>query len=214
MKIRLGILAGLLGASLLAVQPASADPLAFYFSFSNSTANGCTNCNVTGTVTGEIFGLENNSEGPASEVEVLSYPSGISDLPTAPFTVADYASDLLLPISENDFVVSNGMITYADYQIFGGYFDINVAGQWNTLTGANAEYRVQNLLGLSGITFTPVPEPSSLPMLLMGLGFIGGALSFLRRKKAIPLKQNSHRVALGEVSRRGDGSQPHQLFPL
>jgi hypothetical protein len=174
--------AAMLVACFLAVQPASADPIAFYFSFSNSTANGCGNCNIPGTVTGEIFGLENNSEGPASEVEILSHPSGILGLPATPFTVADYATDLGLSISQNDFTVTNGMITDGVYQIFGGAFDLNVANEYNTLASPDAATRVQNQLGFSAITFTAVPEPSSLPMLLAGLGLIGGAFYFGRKK--------------------------------
>ena len=46
--------------------PAKADN--FLFSFTNNAGN------TSGTVTGEIFGLVNNSTGPATEVEILTIP--------------------------------------------------------------------------------------------------------------------------------------------
>jgi hypothetical protein len=177
----IAVLAASLAVCLLTAAPSSAEPMNFYFSFSNSTANGCGNCNIPGTVTGEIFGLENNSTTAATNVEVFSYPGGILNVPSAPFSVSDYAASLGQFVNANFFTVTDGQITDARYQIFGGYFDIDVNNEFNTLTGFDAGTRVQNLLGLSGITFTYVPEP--LTVSLFGAGLAGMA-ALRRRKKA------------------------------
>jgi hypothetical protein len=167
-------------AGMSMVQPSYAGPINFLFSFSNNVA-GCGNCNVPGTVKGEIFGLQDNSNGPASSVVILSHPAGILNLPATPFLVSDYAATLGLFISQNDFTVSNGAITFGIYQIFGGYFDLNVANAFNTLASPNAATRVQNLQGLAGVTFTQAPEPFTLSLFGAGLA---GAVAMRRRKKA------------------------------
>jgi PEP-CTERM motif len=170
------------GAAALIALSSSAHAVNFDFSFCNNTSDGGT---VAGCVKGEIFGLTNNATSSASNVEVLSYPSGITPLPAAPFNVPDYASDLSLFINTNYFVVTNNVITDGQYQIYGGYFDINIGGQYNTLASSDSLTRVQNLEGLDGITFSAVPEPST--WLMMFLGFAGVGFMAYRRKNKLAL---------------------------
>jgi hypothetical protein len=133
--------------------------LDFMYSFSNASGN------VSGTVTGEVFGLTANATGPASNVIVDSYPTGLL-LPTPPLTIF---SDTLA----NSFTVSSsGVVTAA------AFFGMNQAGTtqlelndnhenglFNTVTGIE----LSNGAGLNGIQFTlepsAVPEPSALVIL-------------------------------------------------
>src|SRR5271170_3031461 len=89
MRIMTVLGAGLVG--LMHPTAAHAVPLDFMFSFSNTVGA------VNGTVTGEIFGLTDNATGPASNVILDSYPTGL-DLPAPPLTVfsdqADNSSSL------------------------------------------------------------------------------------------------------------------------
>ena len=101
-------------------------------------------------------------------------------MPTEPATAQ---TDLGLFSSQNDFTISNGMITDGVYQIFGGAFDLNVANEFSTFASPDSETRVQNLLGFSAITFTPVPEP--LTVALFGAGLVGLAVARRCRKKVL-----------------------------
>jgi hypothetical protein len=158
-------------AAMMAVSPA-AHAMNFYFSFSNDPAAGGT---VAGTVTGEIFDLVNNTTSFPTDVIVDSYPAGITPLPNAPFDIPGYAAQLHSFVTGDGFTVTNGVITGGDYQIYGGNFDLNIQGQYNTLASSDGNTRVQNLSGLDGLTFSLVtPLPSTWTMLIagfVGLGF-------------------------------------------
>jgi hypothetical protein len=156
-------------AAVMALSP-SANAMNFDFSFSNDPLYG----NVTGTVTGEIFGLTNNSTSYATNVVIDSYPAGIAGLPAAPFNVPDYAASLGQFIVDYGFTVTNGVLTGANYQIYGGNFDL-ASGAYNALVSPNDQFRVQNQSGFAGVTFSAAtPLPSTWLMLLsgfIGLGF-------------------------------------------
>jgi hypothetical protein len=124
--------------------------LDFTFSFSN------TNGNVSGTVTGEIFGLMDNATGPATNVIVDSYPAGLG-LPAPPLTIFS-------GVTENLFTVSAGEITAADYLAvtINNGLSLNSGGNLNALVNGPAGKTVLNAGGFSGATYTPVSVPAPL----------------------------------------------------
>jgi hypothetical protein len=100
MRLILTVLgSGLIG--LLHPAASQAVPLDFTFSFSNTVGN------VAGTVTGEIFGLTDNATGPATMVEILTYPPGLE--PPNPPQIMDTDVEL------NTFTVSSEKITFAEF---------------------------------------------------------------------------------------------------
>jgi hypothetical protein len=177
MKLKL-LIAGVAVATSVA---SFANATNFFFSFTNNPGLG----NVAGTVSGEIFGLTNNATSAATSVVVDSVPSGLDGLPATPFTAAAYASQLGEFISSNSFTVVNDVVTAADYQIWGGDFELNAGGALNSLSSPDASMRVQNLDGLGGITFSvasAAPEPAAWAMMVLGIGAIGGAMRSTRGK--------------------------------
>ena len=95
-----------------------------------------------------------------------------------------------LPDSHGNYSNANSSITdghFSPYILGTGIFFVNVSGLPHNLTLPPEISGVQFAFGTSPDSYLigrRVPEPSSLPVLLMGLGFIGGALYF-GRKKAI-----------------------------
>jgi hypothetical protein len=181
------------GAAASLALASQAKALDFNFSFSDDTGLAVSpGVSIPGTVTGRILGLEDNTFGQqATDVEIFSYPVGIQDLPGTPFSVADYAAFLngflhnpSIGISQNDFDVQDGQITFAIYQIFGGYFDMNVQGEFNSMVSPDSKTRVQNLGGLGAITFTAAPEPATWGLMLLGFGGLGAVM---RSRRARPL---------------------------
>jgi hypothetical protein len=137
------------------------------FDFTITNARG----NVSGSVTGEIFGLVNNSTSAASEVLITDFPAGLnSALGGAPINATAWAIQM-----ENSFTETNGQITAADFaatQPVGG----SVPAQLYIMNG-------EGFLSLDGvspngnmvygsITFTadPTPEPGYLLLVALGLG--------------------------------------------
>lgn len=178
------LLAATVATAALAIS-AQAHATVYNFWFDNVQADGGT---VDGTVFGKIYGLGDDGVYSASDVVILSHPAGLTGLPATPFTVQDYADDLGLFISQNFFIVNNQHIDYAVYQIWGGWFDMNVyccGHGFNSLVGPNDPFpRVQNLEGMSGLRFAAAPEPGTWAMMLTGFGGLG-ALLRSRRKLAL-----------------------------
>ena len=187
------------GAAASLALASQAKALDFDFSFSADPNLAVSpGVNIPGTVTGRIFGLQDNTDGQqATDVEIFSYPVGIQDLPGTPFSVPDYAAFLNgflhnpnIGISQNDFDVQNGQITFAIFQIFGGYFDMNVQGRFNSMVSPDSETRAQNLGGFNAITFASAPEPATWGLMLLGFGGLGAALRG-RRQACLVLLQTT-----------------------
>ncbi len=90
-------------ASALTLVSSPCFALNFDFSFTNTIGN------TAGTVTGEVFGLVNNATVAATDVIITSYPSVMTGLPAAPFSV------LKLPYTSlmyNSFPVYNGQVQF------------------------------------------------------------------------------------------------------
>ena len=93
--------------------PATADN--FLFSFTNETGN------TPGTVTGEIFGLVNNSISPATDVTIISAPPAIVP-PSLPFDMFPPSSTIRNLFNEQD-----GTITAVDLHIIQYPFSLQFA---------------------------------------------------------------------------------------
>jgi hypothetical protein len=77
----------------------------FLFSITNNAGN------TTGTVTGEIFGLVNNSTGPATEVQILTIPPTQGGIPFDPNTIPTTWQS----VSANSFTETDGIVTSAEF---------------------------------------------------------------------------------------------------
>jgi hypothetical protein len=159
-------------AALVAAAPAYAG-LDFYFSFING------NGNVSGTVTGEIFGLTDDTTSGATDVVIDSYPAGLS-LPAVPW---DIFNDSNYTNVGNGFTVSGGVITAAFFAELdfadSSSFSLNDEG-FNNVIDLNGN-AVENEGGFKGATYTavPTPEPASIVLLLSGMF----GLRLIRRRK-------------------------------
>jgi hypothetical protein len=121
----------------------------FIFSFSDAT----------GTVTGEIFGLQNNATGSATEVIITSFPASLGSIPD--LIVTDWAVQVF-----NLFTETNGVVT--DAQFFAQDDDLPFPSMFIS-AGIGEIITVNPNPGISGpITFAPapVPEPSAWIFLL------------------------------------------------
>lgn len=174
--------------TVLTLSSRSAKADNFTFSFSNTIGD------VSGTVTGEIFGLTNNATGPATEVLITSFPAGLdSVLGSAPIDASLWTSQVT-----NSFTETGGMITGGAFEAqdtiggnsVGAQLFIDAFGSINFLNvdGTDTHF-VWNNDGPAGVTFaaaTPaVPEPGSLILLATGLAGAAG-LRWRRLRSGLP----------------------------
>jgi hypothetical protein len=164
---------GILALSLMLASGTAHAGLNFDFSFTGTAG-------IAGTVTGEIFGLTDNSTSAPTDVVIDSYPAGIT-LPGTPWDIFNAAGFIL---GVDRFTVSGGQITAANLQLENPGLNedlvLNSCG-FNQLQGTNL-LSVVNSNGFSGITFTSstsAPEPASIALLLSGLF----GLRMIRRRR-------------------------------
>jgi hypothetical protein len=169
-RLTLAITTALVGVGLAS----SAGAADFLFSFSNNEGK------TPGTVSGEIFGLQDNATSAATDIIVTAYPAGDYGFPAAPFSPIALAAARNGYIAANSFTVQNDEIVAAVFQMIAySYFDINVDGKYNELYFVPSN-NTRNLEGLAGVTFTPVssptPEAPAWIALLVGMGLLGAKL--------------------------------------
>jgi hypothetical protein len=211
MNIRVGILGVLIGAMLLA-GPAAASVVVStgYNDDPNEDALpnpwvGAANTNVLGSPSAisnaEGFDpdtdavLFQNTGGTAVTLSALSFaPSGY-DLfslagQTAPVTIDAGKNLIVLGVDGSDAL--SGVRQTVDFTLDGtdysaldavtsDAFDGVLFGKVNWTSAETQPWAQIDCIGCSTTT-NPVPEPSSLPVLLAGLGLIGGAFYFGRKK--------------------------------
>lgn len=171
--------------------------LDFSFSFEN------TNGNVPGTVEGIIGGLNDNSTGAATSLELTSFPAGLGS-PSDGTDVLAWGS-----ITVNQFSVTNGLITAANFVAYGsnsglcinnsaecfGRFNSSPSGITNALTFSQDTNVVSNSNGFSGVTFnassTAVPFEFSPTLGLLLAGGLWGGSHLYRQHKAGKVILNS-----------------------
>jgi hypothetical protein len=146
----------------------------FTFSFTNDAGN------VSGTVTGEIFGLINDgATHPATSVVINSYPPALNPFDTN-LTLTTWGT-----INANQFIESSGLITFADF----GARDVTTVCTVQCVANIEFVPPGSNFTGISVLdtsghrftatdaspTFSPtpsVPEPSPVYLLLTVLGVV------------------------------------------
>jgi hypothetical protein len=157
----------------------------FSFSFTNTDGN------LSGTVTGEILGLTDNTTGPAAQVLIESYPSAIASIVgPGPIDATLFYNQLA-----NSFTETNGVVTAGEFAAYNpqpGILDelsINFDGETTMQVcgypcyQSGYEYVDNYPSGLSADNIQPLdpvstPEPSTFELAFTGLmGLIA-----LRRK--------------------------------
>lgn len=163
------------------VSPASA-AIDFSFSFDNTVGN------VNGTVTGIIGGLEDNATGAATSLEITSFPAGLG----TPVDGTDvFAWDRIF---SNQFTVTNGLITAADFVAYGFDSGLCIDDTANCFGGAQSSpVGINNALTFdrdantvanfdAATASVPFEFSPTFGLLLVG-GLLGGN-HFYRRHKA------------------------------
>jgi len=178
--------------------------LNFMFSFTDTDPAGgpnCTNCNVPGTVTGEIFGL---TEGTSAAVDLQIFSTPDYPVGGPPAFDAFAGGNWFSPIA-NTFTVSSGVITSWTFEANG----VGSGGTWrfdlistdslfgplnhmffsSSIPDPQSPDFVQYETASPSIEFTPVdgqtPIPAALPLFATGLGAMG-LFGWRRKRKAPP----------------------------
>jgi hypothetical protein len=171
---------------LLGPQSAKADVI---YNFSVNLSSGTAPGTVTGTIDLPFVSPGGSGSGAASSVVLTSFPAGIGTLSSN--TVTSWAHQLA-----DAFTVTSGAVTSyyfaadtsgnssADFFQMNNTSNTTIDGSWLVLpneaaldhTSSNFAYTFSPV-----ITFTPVPEPSSLLL----LGPVVGAIFALRLRKSV-----------------------------
>ncbi len=192
MKLQTLIKCAVATALVLASSPSFAS-LTFEFSFTNTIGN------TAGTVTGEVFGLVDNATVAATDVIITSYPSGMTGLPPAPFSVLKLAYTSLM---YNSFPVHNGQVQ-TDGNLGHGLFEFGSSNSYTAdwdfcISGIGFAtspcmppswfsswspgwYNIRHVMTNDIAHFTPVPgpsnpvpEPQTSALLLAGMAGLAG----------------------------------------
>lgn len=171
----------LVALAFLAGAPAAHAQLNFNFTITGDT----TQYPVAGTLTGEIFGLTDNTTSSASSVLLLSFPSalntGVLFPMSAPVDITAFDIQVI-----NSFTVVNGQITTGSFYAGNSNPSQIFAILVGPTNGINNQGNISgNNNGVAGVTFSPAdatPEPGSVA-LLVGMGTMGAGF-LARRKKA------------------------------
>jgi hypothetical protein len=154
--------------------PAHADN--FYFSFDNTTGD------VAGMVTGEIFGLVDNSTSSATDVMITSAPTAIG-LPTTPYDI--FPLSISLPL-HNTFTVSSHTILSMDFNAydFSQQFQLAILNDVSLLSQRFSPHLAISTLSPATFTYDPVPGP------IAGAGFSTKVDLVINLRTARALKLN------------------------
>jgi hypothetical protein len=167
-------------AMAVCLTPPAHATLNFTFSFVGTPGDG-----VPGTVTGEIYGLtDNTANQPATDIVITSYPSALTYLPSTPWDIFSVPG---MYFDVNSFTVSSGQITAASFlEVWpsnAGLLFLNAEGITGGLETSPIQLSTLDL-GDSPVTYTPLtadaPEPASIAVLLSGLFGLG-----LMRRRAV-----------------------------
>jgi hypothetical protein len=154
-------------ALVAGIAPARAG-LNFDFSFTNQDPDG-----VPGTVTGEIFGLTDNSTMAAADIVIDSCPASMGfGMPSTPWDIFNAAG---FSINANSFTVREGEVTSGDFQENDGApaLSLGADGYLSVLRDGSGD-----VTGFLSATFapaapTPAVEPASILVLLSALCWLG-----------------------------------------
>jgi hypothetical protein len=160
------------------------------FQFSFSTTKVCGYCGeISGTVTGRIIGLADNNTGPASQVLIDGFPTGLNSIyGSGPIDATLWANQIA-----NSFTTSGGNVVDGQFlaNIPGhlGYYaelDLNYGGNHDNFLSLNGynSLDVWDQGGLPGLHLTSLatPLPAALPLFASGLGGLG-LLTWRRKRK-------------------------------
>jgi len=173
-----------IAAGAITIMSGAAQALSFDYYFTNTVGN------VSGTVTGHVDGLADNSTGAASAVWVDSYPAALGSYST-PFDVLTWTGGT---IGESAFTVTGGVLTQVLFDITGAngindqlYLNSDCVcaygtGHTNFLDIGSGDslfvWNVGDLNAPDGLvigTFSAVPEASTWAMMLLGFASLGFA---------------------------------------
>ena len=195
MKVKLfGLVATL---ALFGALSGEAQALDFNFSVTNDPTWG----NVSGTFTGEVFGLVDNATSSATSVEIFTWPAGLIPLANQPNYTAPIDATTWNSQIENTFTVVAGVIVSGDFHADNATavssldrLYLNGTGcqsgptcSFLSLGSSNSQYiwATSNAFTLftQATPTSTTPLPAALPLFATGLGALG-LLGWRRKRKA------------------------------